>query len=802
GKTQGAHFIAMEYVWGKDLLQIQNRLRKLGQIMPVAMACHIVSKVCEGLDYAHRKRDPMGRPLEIVHRDCSPQNILVSYEGEVKIIDFGIARAASRSSRTNAGVLKGKFGYMSPEQVRGLPLDNRSDLFAVGTVFYESLTGERLFQGESDFTTLERVRNADVRPPSELNRNIPPEVEKIVLKALSRDRDDRFQTGSEMHAALQAFLTRQAVPFTSKSLADWLKSAFAEEVARERAQMEEYRKMGRDGLIAGVPHAQANLDVVRELGEAGAPEGDPTVLGPPDLDEMARAARAVSPARGKVVRSGGGEDWEDDGPTEIFGEIGGDGASTGMATPDPDAASAQAAAGASAPGEAAAEHAAGRGAGGAASTPPPMVATPSGISPVAPPHPPQNGAHPGYFSGFDPARPPPGADPSGYSPYPPPDRYPSTAQPAPRPGRRRRRASVGRDVAIGCAIAALVLAAFVSAKFLVFDDGDDGGEAPTAAKGTIAVMADGDQPAEVTVDGEAVGVVRADAPLTLSGVAAGDRTVRVSRAGAPPCERRVKVEVDKIEVVRCSLGAAQPTTGRLLLSGVEATHRVFVDDQEITAEAAREPVQLAPGVEHSIVVKAGEAVVDQFTVAVDAGQEVKRTIGKAAAAPTDGRSEGRDRQRDAEDEDRDRDRDKSKDAPAGEASATARRTERGGEREPDRTSQARERSGSGGELKSRGSGRDPGKDGGEAGKSKEVAAATASSSKEPGTFTAFTKPWARVYIDGKDTGKMTPIAPRSAITLSPGRHKVTFVVDDQKFHFRVTIEPGKRTNMVKVLPVK
>ncbi|HEU5060606.1 MAG TPA: serine/threonine-protein kinase, partial [Kofleriaceae bacterium] len=149
GKHQGAHFIAMEYIWGKDLLQIQHRLRKGGQIMPVAMACYIVSKVCEGLDYAHRKRDAMGRHLEIVHRDCSPQNVLISYEGEVKLIDFGIARAASRSSRTNAGVLKGKFGYMSPEQVRGLPLDHRSDLFAVGTVFYESLTGERLFQGES-----------------------------------------------------------------------------------------------------------------------------------------------------------------------------------------------------------------------------------------------------------------------------------------------------------------------------------------------------------------------------------------------------------------------------------------------------------------------------------------------------------------------------------------------------------------------------------------------------------------------------------------------------------------------------
>ena len=166
GRIDGSHFIAMEYIWGKDLLQIQNRLRKIKQQMPVADGVlHRSRRCCEGLDYAHRKRDPLGRPLEIVHRDCSPQNVLVSYEGEVKVIDFGIAKATSRNSRTQAGVLKGKFGYMSPEQVRGLPLDRRSDIFALGTMLYECLTGERLFQGETDFSTLEKVRNVDMPPP-------------------------------------------------------------------------------------------------------------------------------------------------------------------------------------------------------------------------------------------------------------------------------------------------------------------------------------------------------------------------------------------------------------------------------------------------------------------------------------------------------------------------------------------------------------------------------------------------------------------------------------------------------------
>ena len=251
-----------------------------------------LEKVLEGLDYAHRKRDPLGRPLEIVHRDCSPQNVLVSYEGEVKVIDFGIAKATSRNSRTMAGVLKGKFGYMSPEQVRGLPLDRRSDIFALGTMLYECLTGERLFQGETDFSTLEKVRNVDVQPPRAVNPNIPEAIEKVILKALAKDVDDRYQWCSEMLADLQAFLMTQDVVFTAKSLSGWLKDVFAQEIERERQLLEQYKRVGRDGLIAGVPSAEAKLDVVEHLGEAGAPEGDATMLGGPSFEEMEQGVGA------------------------------------------------------------------------------------------------------------------------------------------------------------------------------------------------------------------------------------------------------------------------------------------------------------------------------------------------------------------------------------------------------------------------------------------------------------------------------------------------------------------------------
>jgi serine/threonine protein kinase len=349
GRIDGSHFIAMEYIWGKDLLQIQNRLRKNKQPMPIPMACFSIAKVLEGLDYAHRKRDPLGRPLEIVHRDCSPQNVLVSYEGEVKVIDFGIAKATSRNSRTMAGVLKGKFGYMSPEQVRGLPLDRRSDIFAIGTMLYECLTGDRLFQGETDFSTLEKVRNVDIQSPRAINPQIPEAIEKIILKALAKDVDDRYQWCSEMLADLQAFLMSQDVVFTAKSLSSWLKEVFAQEIERERQLLEQYKRVGRDGLIAGLPSAEAKLDVVEHLGEAGAPEGDATMLGGPNFDDIeqnvaatpevsqapaptggprgsvkkASAPAAAAPAPGYAAEDEGEGDFGEEAPTEIFGELDG-----------------------------------------------------------------------------------------------------------------------------------------------------------------------------------------------------------------------------------------------------------------------------------------------------------------------------------------------------------------------------------------------------------------------------------------------------------------------------------------------
>jgi len=253
GKVADSYFIAMEFVRGKDLRAIFDRVRKRGGTVPVPMACYTIMKVCEGLDYAHNKKDSAGRDLNLVHRDVSPQNVLLSYDGEIKLIDFGIAKAANKAGKTQAGILKGKFGYMSPEQVRGLPLDRRSDVFSVGIVLYELLTGERLFVGESDFSTLEKVRNVEIMPPSTYNRKIPEELEQIVLKALAKDVDDRYQTAMDLHDDLQSFMYTSGNFFARKDLAAYMGKAFSEEITREEARDEQYRKIrapGDSGLDA------------------------------------------------------------------------------------------------------------------------------------------------------------------------------------------------------------------------------------------------------------------------------------------------------------------------------------------------------------------------------------------------------------------------------------------------------------------------------------------------------------------------------------------------------------------------
>lgn len=239
GRIEGHHFIAMEFIWGKDLLQILSKFKKNRAYMNPYQAAFITTKICEALDYAHKKRDAQGQPMNIIHRDISPQNILISYDGDIKIIDFGIAKARDRSSHTAAGVLKGKFAYMSPEQVRGLPIDRRSDIFAIGTLLFEMLTSRPLFSGDSDLTVLEKVRNVEIPKPRDINKEIPAEMERIILKALTRDVEERYQWASEMQEDLERYMYTTQPIYTSKRLGTWMQKVFQAEREKEKAILDE-----------------------------------------------------------------------------------------------------------------------------------------------------------------------------------------------------------------------------------------------------------------------------------------------------------------------------------------------------------------------------------------------------------------------------------------------------------------------------------------------------------------------------------------------------------------------------------
>lgn len=237
GKIEDSYCIVMEYVRGKDLKTVLARGQRLGHPLGVERSCLVMSSVLAGLSYAHRKKDG-GEDLGIVHRDISPPNVLISYEGEVKIVDFGIAKAAT-SSDTAVGVLKGKVSYMSPEQAAGHPIDARSDIFSAGVVFYEMLTGKKLFSGDSDVSTLEKVKAAKVELlPRRRDGDISKELEDIVVKALARDPRERYQSADEMGEALQEFMRGSSIPAGNQPLSHYMGLLFREEIDDELIEEE------------------------------------------------------------------------------------------------------------------------------------------------------------------------------------------------------------------------------------------------------------------------------------------------------------------------------------------------------------------------------------------------------------------------------------------------------------------------------------------------------------------------------------------------------------------------------------
>lgn len=207
-------YLVMEYVNGKTLREIFSDLDKKKQTLPIELLLYIIMEVAAGLDYAHAGYDyVLDKSLNLVHRDLNPQNIMISFDGYVKIIDFGISKFDIRDEMTKTGMLKGKFGYMSPEQVEGVDIDARTDIFALGILAWELLTNKRLFDGADDFEKFNKIKNLHTVPPSQQNSQLPKDLDFIVMKALAPQASDRYQTAGEMRHAITKFLAKNFPDF-------------------------------------------------------------------------------------------------------------------------------------------------------------------------------------------------------------------------------------------------------------------------------------------------------------------------------------------------------------------------------------------------------------------------------------------------------------------------------------------------------------------------------------------------------------------------------------------------------------
>src|SRR3569623_3298297 len=230
GQHDGRHYISMEYIGGRDLTQVLRRCQETQQRIPVPHAVFIAARIAEGLHFAHTLAGPDGRPLNIVNRDVSPSNVRLSYDGDVKLLDFGIAQALMKFT-SEIGILKGKFSYMSPEQIRGMPLDARTDVFSAGIILHEMLPTEKQFRGDTEIALKEKVRKAEVPPPSNFNRRVTPELDAISLKALARDVADRYQTAAQRAADLDALIA--GYRFDPKELRQFMRQLFRKEYQKE-----------------------------------------------------------------------------------------------------------------------------------------------------------------------------------------------------------------------------------------------------------------------------------------------------------------------------------------------------------------------------------------------------------------------------------------------------------------------------------------------------------------------------------------------------------------------------------------
>jgi serine/threonine protein kinase len=271
GVVDGNYFIAMEYLHGEDVRSIMKTLYKQEERLPVEQALNIIIGLASGLHYAHEKRGFDGKPLDIIHRDVTPQNIIVTYEGGVKLLDFGIAKASNRFGETRFGTLKGKVPYMSPEQCRGEPLDRRSDIFSLGIMLYELTLGRRLYKGHSDFEVLKQIVEGTVTRPSEIDPGYHPQLEEIVMHGLEKERDKRYQTAREMQTDLESLVRQERFYVSPIALQGFMESTFGQKIEAWRDAQAHGKSLGEH--LEEVAHAiEIGEDEMEELNTAAAEE--------------------------------------------------------------------------------------------------------------------------------------------------------------------------------------------------------------------------------------------------------------------------------------------------------------------------------------------------------------------------------------------------------------------------------------------------------------------------------------------------------------------------------------------------
>lgn len=292
GEMDGDYFIAMEYLFGQELRALLDKSLEAERRLPLADCLHIAARICDGLHYAHELKDFQQRSLNIIHRDISPQNIFITYDGKIKIIDFGIAKTSLQSVRTQTGLVKGKLAYMSPEQARGSELDRRSDIFATGAVLYEMLTGCKMYQGTDTARVLQKVIEADFPPPETIQRDIPSPVCAILKRALARERSGRYETIGQMLTDIEECMFELSLRASAQTLSMEMKGLFEREYSVETEEIQS----GNDA------DASAAAAITATSSEPALPVGSETATTAVDLDdETARTETIFLPSEQEPV---------------------------------------------------------------------------------------------------------------------------------------------------------------------------------------------------------------------------------------------------------------------------------------------------------------------------------------------------------------------------------------------------------------------------------------------------------------------------------------------------------------------